>query len=490
MPANTVHAKGRRVYHPAGTIPDYQPVPSPGGEAGQEERDVMNDGDRSREPVAMSGSPARDTIDVRALDRKIWWRIIPFAVVLYVISILDRANIGFAALTMNADLGIDPYVFGIISGIFFVSYILFQVPASQLLAKTGARTWLTLTIVSWGVITILMSFAGTPLELGVLRFLLGAAEAGFSPGLILYLSFWFRRDGITRALAVFFAAIPLAMVIASPVSAFILSHSAWMGIAGWRWLFILEGAPAVLFGLLVLVVLPDLPENASWLTAEERAWLSVRVEGARVCTETRLSLPLRELAAVPRFSLLCAGSFLVGLFLTGLLFWIPQIIRNSGISRSVSDIALLVMLPYGISVIAMYGWSRHSDRKGERLRHVALPAALAGLFLVMLSLFPLTIAGFFLLSGAIIACYMAYAPFSALTVETFPPALRACGIALVSTAGSLGSFLGPVLIGLEGGRLAGSLTAALGILLAGIAFLLIRSEEPRESPDRDNGGTA
>jgi len=416
-----------------------------------------------------------DTIDVRALDRKVWWRIIPFAVILYVISILDRVNIGYAALTMNADLGIEPYLFGIISGIFFVSYIIFQVPSSQLLTKTGARIWLFLIMVSWGVITVLMSFVQTPLELGILRFLLGAAEAGFSPGLILYLSFWFRKDGITKALAIFFTAIPLAMVIASPVSALILSHATWMGIEGWRWLFVLEGAPAILFGILILVVLPDLPEKASWLTRRERAWLSARLEGSQVCTGTRVSLPLRELASTPRFPLLCMSSFVVGLFLTGLLFWMPQIIQNSGISGSFSDTALLVMLPYGISVIAMYLWSCHSDQKGERLRHVAVPAAFAAVFLILLSVSPGMVAGYGMLCLAIIGCYMAYAPFSTLTVETFPPALRACGVALVTTIASVGSFLGPILIGFFGGQIRGPLTAILGIALAGCSFLLIRS---------------
>jgi MFS transporter, ACS family, tartrate transporter len=421
-----------------------------------------------------------DTIDVRALDRKIWWRIIPFAIILYMISILDRVNIGYAALTMNADLGIDPYLFGIISGIFFVSYIIFQVPSSQLLAKTGARSWLFLIMVSWGIITVLMAFAQTPLQIGILRFLLGAAEAGFSPGLILYLSFWFRKDGITKALAVFFTAIPLTMVIASPISALILSHATLMGIAGWRWLFVLEGAPAIIFGFLILIILPDLPEKASWLTVKERSWLSSRLEGSQVCTETKVSLPLRELASTPRVFILCASSFLVGLFLTGLLFWMPQLIQNSGLSRSLSDTALLVMLPYCISVIAMYGWSRHSDRKGERLRHVAVPAAIAAVFLLVLSLSPGMIAGFFLLSGVIVSCYMAYAPFTALTVESFPPALRACGVALVTTIASVGSFLGPVLIGLGGGQLNASLTVALGIALAGCALLFIRSESPSD----------
>jgi len=439
------------------------------------------------EPPGNTGDSGKSippvAVDTRALDRKIWWRIIPFVVVLFVISILDRVNIGYAALTMNADLGIDPYLFGLISGIFFVSYVLFEIPSNQILAKTGARVWLFRIMVSWGVIAVLMSLVRDPFQLGILRFLLGAAEAGFSPGLILYLSFWFRKDGIAKALAVLLMAIPLAMVIASPVSALILSHASWLGVAGWRWLFVIEGAPAILFGCLILVILPDLPEKASWLSGEERSWLSARLEGPRVCTETRVSLPFRQLTATPRVPLLCAGAFLVGLFLTGLLFWIPQIVQNSGISRSFSDTGLLVMVPYGLSIIAMYGWSRHSDRQGERLRHVAIPFVLAAGFLILLFFTNGMVAGFLVLTGAIVACYMAYAPFFALAVETFPPALRACGIALVNTVASVGSFLGPVLFGLGGGKLGSPVTAALclvlGIGLAACAFFLVRPGKVR-----------
>ena len=199
-------------------------------------------------------------IDIGKMDRKIWWRIIPFILVLYVISILDRINIGYAALTMNAELGIDPFLFGFISGIFFISYILFEVPGNQILARTGARIWLFRIMVSWGIIAMLMAVVSTPLELGILRFFLGATEASFAPGLILYLSFWFRKEKIAKALAVFFIAIPLAMMIASPLSAFILSHASWFEISGWRWLFLLEGLPAVFFGCAILVCLSDLPE--------------------------------------------------------------------------------------------------------------------------------------------------------------------------------------------------------------------------------------
>jgi ACS family tartrate transporter-like MFS transporter len=417
-----------------------------------------------------------------ALDRKIWWRIIPFVLVLYVISILDRVNIGYAALTMNADLGIDPFLFGIVSGIFFVSYILFEVPSNQILAKTGARIWLFRIMVSWGVIAILMAAVRTPLELGILRFLLGAAEAGFAPGLILYLSFWFRKETIAKALAVFFVAIPLAMIVASPVSALILSHAAWFGVAGWRWLFVIEGIPAIVLGCAILVCLPDLPEKVVWLTIKEKAWLGARLDGERVQKETSGQIPLRKLATFPMVPVLCAAAFLVGLFLTGLLFWLPQMVRNSGLSGSLTETGLLVMAPYALSVVVMYAWSRHSDRNGERRIHVAVPFVAAAVLLIALALFSGgTAISYLLLAGAVAACYAAYAPFFALTLGHFPPALRASGTALVNTIASVGSFFGPLLFGLFGGSLFGSRTFLLFFLLGAAlilcAALLVRGRQ-------------
>ena len=416
-----------------------------------------------------------DSINLKGLDRKIWWHIIPFVVLLYIISILDRVNIGYAALTMNADLGIDPYLFGIVSGVFFLSYVLFEIPSNQILARTGARIWLCRIMVSWGIIAILMAFVRTPLELGALRFLLGAAEAGFAPGLILYLSFWFRKEQIAKALAVFFLAIPLAMVIAAPLSTFILSH-VWSGITGWRWLFFIEGLPAIILGCAILLVLPDKPEKASWLTGKEREWLTGRIEGDRVSKETPKKIPFSTLAKVPGLALLCISAFLVGLFLTGLLFWIPQIINRSGLSHSLSDTGYLVMVPYIFSVMAMYAWSQRSDRLGERRLHIAIPFIAAALFLMLLAIPSGPILMFIFISAAIIACYCAYAPFFALTVESFTPGLRASGIALVNTVASIGSFFGPVLFGLAGGNMGGILTTllfpALGVCLICCAVLI------------------
>jgi len=426
-------------------------------------------------------------VDVPTLDRKIWWRIIPFVLVLYVISILDRVNIGYAALTMNTDLGIDPFLFGLISGIFFVSYILFEVPSNQILAKTGARLWLFRIMVSWGIIAVLMAFVRTPLELGILRFLLGAAEAGFAPGLILYLSFWFRKETIAKALAVFFIAIPLAMIVASPVSAFILSHASWFGVAGWRWLFVLEGIPAIILGCAILSCLPDLPGKAAWLGPGEREWLAARLEGERVQNETPPKIPFRQLASLPMVPVLCTAAFMVGLFLTGLLFWLPQLVQSSGLSGSFAQTGFLVMIPYALAVIVMYAWSRHSDRSGDRRIHVAVPFVFAAVLLIALSLpHGGTAPGYLLLAGAVAACYAAYAPFFALTLDIFPPALRASGTALVNTIASIGSFFGPVVFGLSGGQLAGPLSVLLFFLL-GIALILCAARLVRGIGPRHKG---
>ncbi len=360
-------------------------------------------------------------------------------VILLVICIIDRVNIGYAALTMNADLGIDPAFFGFISGIFFISYVIFEVPSNQILVRTGARIWLCRIMVSWGIITLLIALVQTPVQLAILRFLLGAAEAGFTPGIMLYLTFWFRKNRISQAFSVFFVAIPLSMVIASPVSSFILSHSAWAGLASWRWLFVLEGVPAILFGLAILWYLQDSPKNAAWLSGPERTWLTSRLDESRVQNETPRKIPLRQLISTPGIPLICLTGFLVGLFLTSLLIWMPQIVNSSGLSGSIVDTGLLVMIPYALSVVVMYAWARRSDQLAERRWHVAVPLTLAAISLILLSIPHNALTGFILLSGAIAASYAAYAPFFVLIVESISSGLRASGVALVNAIASLGS---------------------------------------------------
>jgi ACS family tartrate transporter-like MFS transporter len=304
---------------------------------------------------------------------------------------------------------------------------------------------------------------------------------------MLYLTFWFGKNRISQALSFFFIAIPLAMVIASPVSAFILSHAAWYGLASWRWLFVLEGIPAIVFGSAILLCLQDSPRDAAWLSGPERSWLASRLDEERVQKETPHTIPLRQLVATPGVALLCLTSFLVGLFLTSLLFWIPQIVNSSGLSRSITETGLLVMVPYALSAGVMYLWSRRSDRMGERRWHVAVPLTGAAVFLILLSVPANPLIGFILLSGAIAASYAAYAPFFVLTLESFTPGLLASGVALVNAIASAGSFAGPVLLGLTGGNIGNSGTTVLFLLL-GIAIIICTTLLIRKDLDERLGG--
>ncbi|HEX3002005.1 MAG TPA: MFS transporter [Methanoregula sp.] len=441
-------------------------------------------------PAQEHPSPIGGDIDEAAIDRKVWWHIVPFVALLLVIAILDRVNLGYAALTMNADLGIDPALFGFISGIFFISYIICEVPSNQILVRTGARVWLTRIMISWGIITVVTAFVQTPVQLAILRFLLGAAEAGFTPGIMLYLTFWFGKHRISQALCVFFIAIPLSMVIASPVSTLILSHAAWFGLASWRWLFIFEGIPAMVFGALILVYLQDTPSDARWLDGRERAWLSTRMDAERVKKETPRAIPFRQLIATPSVLLLCTSGFIVGLFLTALLFWLPQIVQSSGLSGSIQETGLLVMVPYALSVVVMYLWSRRSDRLGERRWHIAIPLMSAALFLILLAVPHTPLAGYLFLSGAIASCYAAYAPFFVLVMEAFAPGVRASGVALVNAIASIGSFAGPVILGLTGGEIGGPHTVvlclALGISITVCAILMVRKSPGVQGPESSN----
>lgn len=333
-------------------------------------------------------------------------------------------------------------------------------------------------MISWGIITVLTAFVQTPVQLAVLRFFLGAAEAGFTPGIMLYLTFWFRKSRISQALAVFLVAIPLSMVSASPLSTLILSHASWLGFSSWRWLFILEGIPAILFGCAILLYLQDSPKDAHWLSGSGRSYLASRLEEGRVKEETPRNIPFRHLVRTPGIVLLCLCGFLVGLFLTSLLFWLPQIVNSSGFSGSVTETGFLVMIPYALSAVVMYLWSRRSDRLNERYWHVAIPLLVAAIFLILQSLPHSPLTGFLLLTGAIAASYAAYAPFFILTMESLAPGLRASGVALVNAIASAGSFAGPVLLGLAGGTISSPNTIALflflGISIIICAILLVR----------------
>ncbi|WP_218018730.1 MFS transporter [Novosphingobium rosa] len=310
-------------------------------------------------------------IEKRAIMR-ISWRIAPFVIILYFVSFLDRVNIGFAAFSMNRDLGISSYAFGIGAGIFFIGYFLFEVPSNLILHKIGARIWIARVMVTWGLISGAMAFVRGEHSFYVLRFVLGVAEAGFFPGIILYLTCWFPARYRASVMALFMAAAPLSTALGSPLSGLLLEMHGLLGLRGWQWMFLIEAVPAVMLGVATFFYLTDRPEQASWLPEAERDWLVATMEAEKPATPRHASHnPLAALAdiRVIALALIYFGTS-AGLYTLGL--WSPLIIRAFGLSSLATG--FVNAIPAGISMVAMVAWARHSDRSGERVWHVVCPA--------------------------------------------------------------------------------------------------------------------
>src|SRR3954447_10312903 len=323
-------------------------------------------------------------IQTRVL-RKITWRIVPFIMLLYFVAFIDRVNIGFASLTMNKDIGLSPTVYGFGAGIFFWGYFLFEVPSNIILHKVGARIWIARVMITWGIVSAAMAFVQGPTSFYALRFLLGVAEAGFFPGIILYLSYWFPARQRAAVTALFMAAAPLSTVLGSPVSGALLEMDGLLGFKGWQWLFLIEALPAVLLGFVVLGYMTDRPEQARWLAADERDWL-VRTMNSELASKAATAshsiwrglADIRVLALALVYFGTSAGLYTLGV-------WAPQIIKGFGMSTMA--VGFLNAVPPTVAVIAMYLWSWHSDKHNERTWHVVIPClvAAAGLGLAGLS---------------------------------------------------------------------------------------------------------
>ena len=398
--------------------------------------------------------------------RKIRARILPFVFLLYIVAFLDRINIGFAALTMNRAIGVSSEQFGLIAGVFFIGYFLFEIPSNLLLHKIGARIWIARILVSWGVVAMLTGFSRSVGQLYALRFLLGVAEAGFFPGIVLYLTYWFRRREQAQAFALFMTAIPVATVLGSPVSGLILDHAHWLGISSWRWLLVLEGIPALVCGVLTSLFLPSRPEEARFLTAEEKEW--VATELAREQRQVEGHLSTWQTLRSPRVWHLAATYFGMTIGLYSISFWLPQVVKSLSRQYSNTTVGFLVMLPHLVGLAAMVIVSRSSDRRLERRYHAAVPLSLAGvalLLLVQISSPLLTIVIFMVVASGI---YSFFAPFWALPAQFLTGVAAASGIALINSIGNLGGLAGPYLVGAVT-RKTGSLNS--GLALVGISLL-------------------
>ncbi len=403
-------------------------------------------------------TPAIPDLERRTV-RKVRARIIPFLFILYVVAFLDRVNVGFAALTMNKELAITSQQFGFLAGVFFLGYFFFEIPSNLLLQKLGARVWIARILVSWGLVSVCTGFAQTALHIYIVRFLLGIAEAGFFPGMILYLTYWFRQREQAQAVALFMAALPVSNIIGAPVSGLILDRVHWLGVSSWRWLLVLEAIPAIVLGVATLFLLPNRPEEAGFLRRDEKDWL--RGELARESARQAPVTATRALAS-GRVWHLAAIYFALAIGLYVMSFWLPQVVKGLSAHYSNTTVGVLVMIPHVVGLGIMLLISGNSDRTGERRFHVALPAIAAAVALFTVNLAHYPVLSITLLTVMASGIYSFLGPFWALPGEFLTGYAAASGIALVNSVGNLGGFVGPYMIG--------SLTRWTGTMYWGLAF--------------------
>jgi len=375
----------------------------------------------------------------RILNRAAW-RLIPFMAFMYVVSFLDRVNISFAALTMNHDLGFSPEAYGFGAGIFFWGYFLFEVPSNLMLQKVGARLWMCRICVTWGFLSMLTAFVKDPVSFSVLRFLLGAAEAGLYPGMVLYMTYWFPSSTRARFIALFLAGVPLSVVIGGPISGFLLGLGG-RGLHGWQWMLILEGIPSLICGIATLWLLPDGPAKAKWLSDEEK-----RIVAARLAAEPPGALHgFKQMLLDKRIWILMIPDFSIVIALYGLNLWLPQMIKAMGYSNI--ETGFVVALPYLLAMGAMVALGYSSDRSGERAGHVAF-GAVAGAVGMAGAVLPTGHAGVIAaLCLATCGIYAALAVFWTLPSSLLRGTAAAAGLALLNSFSNLGGFFGPYLMG-------------------------------------------
>jgi|SRR5579871_4110878 len=393
-------------------------------------------------------------------------RLIPFMALLYVVSFLDRVNVGFAALTMNKAMGFSPEVYGFGAGIFFFGYFLFEVPSNIIMEKLGARIWICRIMLTWGAVSMATAFVQGASSFYVVRFLLGAAEAGFFPGMVLYLTYWFPSETRARYIALFLAAVPLANVVGGPASGYILGITRYWQLSGWQWLFLLEGLPSVLLGFVVLWRMPDRPSKARWLSDGEKA----SVMGALAMEPPRLHTRFFPMLRDPRVWLLSIPDFGIVLGLYGLNLWLPQMVKEMGFSNV--ETGFVVAAPYFVSMGVMVLWGMSSDARGERIWHIASASLLGAAGLVGAALLHSHTGVLISLTVAAAGIYAALAVFWTLPTSFLGGTAAAAGIALINSISNTGGFFGPYIMGWLKQH-TGSYSAGLGVLSLGLIVAAI-----------------
>lgn len=422
------------------------------------------------------------------MTRKLQGRILPFVMLLYLVSFLDRANVGFAAFSMNQALGLTPAMFGLGGGLFFAGYIAGQVPSNLTLLRVGARVWIARVVVAWGVVSMASAFVVGPRSFCAMRVLLGLAESGFFPGTLLYLSLWFPARQRAMAIAGFMAAAPLSTVLGSPISGALMELPRWAGLANWQWLYIIEGLPAIVLGFLTLKVLTDRPEQAAWLDADERDWLVERLNSERAAGPAHASnmaavwavlRDVRVLVLAVVYSGTSAGLYAIG-------FWAPLLIKQLGYSAL--KVGWLNALPSVVAVAGMVAWARNSDRSQERIVHSAIPCLVGCMGLVWAGYAHAAAAVIVALALASFGVNGAKGPLWAIPSLFLSGASAAAGIALINSLGNLGGFVGPEVIGWIKGRW-GSYAGGLDVVGAMMAISAVSILAMRRRMGRPDDAT-
>lgn len=413
--------------------------------------------------------------------RKVAWRLLPLLVVCYFLSFLDRVNISYAALSMNADLGLSASAYGLGAGIFFIGYLLFEVPSNILLKRFGPRVWIARIMISWGIISACMALVTGETSFYVLRFLLGFAEAGFFPGIVYYLSVWFPAAWRARIIGSFLIALPLSSILGAPVSTIFMGMD-HLGLAGWQWLFIIEGLPTVLMGFVVLMALPNRPDDAPWLADEEKTWLNGKLaEEDQAATETSHT-SIAQALTVPKIWVMAFiyMGIVVGLY--GFTFWVPQITKSLG-GISTAQAILITVVPNLLAAGVLVVWGRRSDMSGERIRNLAWPALIGGaLFAASGQLAARPLLSYVLFCAGFLAAFAAFPVFWTVPMAVLRGSAAAAGIALINSVGNLGGFLGPYMIGEVKDRTGdygmGIVAVGAFVALSGVLTLLLARFSP------------
>lgn len=420
---------------------------------------------------------APDRLESGVVSR-LMWRLTPFLFLLYIVAYLDRINVSFGVLQMREQLGLSDRVYGRAAGMFFAGYFFFQLPSNLVLEKVGVRRWISALMVAWGVISCLMIFIRGPVSFYVMRFLLGTAEAGFFPGIILYMKHWFPASARARAVAWFMTANPIAGIVGSPISGALLGLRGH-GLSGWQWMFLIEGMPAIVLGATVFWTLSDTPHEARWLREDERVWLLAKLAAERQAESGVNQASFWEVLVSPRIWMLSAVYFGVSTTMYGVTLWLPSVIQaSSGLNYFWTGV--VAVLPFVVTVVAMVLVGMRSDRTGERRCHTAVPAFAAAAGLLIAAYGNSTVV---VVTG--IGLGLAFAesmvgPFWAMATFRMQGLSAAAGIAVINSLANLGGYYGPDIIGLfrtaNGGFRGGLLAIGGTVALCGVMALIVGKE--------------